>query len=144
MKRNFFGRTFTLVAAIVLVFAFAGNALAGTDYGSWTSSTCMYGFTASDSLTKTTTNWDHFTPKPAYVRYANDGYVSDAGWMNAYVRTPSGTRISGDCVCWKYEDDNVAIYENGNSYNTLRVRIENLSPGQYNMRSGGDFQANYN
>lgn len=42
MKRKFFGRTFTLVAAIVLVFAFAGNALAGTDYGSWTSSTaCM-------------------------------------------------------------------------------------------------------
>lgn len=145
MKRKFFGRTFILVAVIVLVFAFAGNALAGTDYGSWTSSTCMYGFTASDSLTKTTTNWDHFTPKPAYVRYADDGYVSDEGWIDLYVKTSGGTRMSDTCNCWKNEDDNVAIYEKANSYNTLKVRIENFEhPGQYNMRSGGNFEANYN
>ena len=53
--------------------------------------------------------------------------------------------MSGDCTCWKNEDDNVAIYDKANSYNTLRVRIENLDyPGQYNMRSGGNFEANYN
>ncbi len=134
----------TMVIAVVLVFAFTGNALAGTDYGSWTSTVCMYGFTANDPLTKTTSDWDHFTPKPAYVRYADDNYASDERWMNAYVTTPGGTRMSGDCGCWKNEDDNVAIYSYADDYNTLRVRIENSEfRGEYNMKSGGNFEANY-
>jgi hypothetical protein len=139
-------KIFTILIAVVLVFSFTGIALAAYTSGSWTSSSCMVGFTATDPLTKPSTSygWDHFYPQPSYVRYAIDNYVSDEGWLRAYVKSPSGTRMSGDCTAWKNEDDNVAIYTSADAYNTLRVRIENLTyPNQYNMKSGGNFLADY-
>ena len=147
MRKNSFIRVFTLIVAIVLVFAFAGVALAGSTGGSWTSSTCMNYFTANDPLKKTSYNfdWGLFTPRPEYVKYANDGYASIDNWMMAYVIRPdTGDRVSDFCGCWINEDDNASIYD-VSFLNTLRVRIENSEyPGVYNMKSKGTFEAEYN
>ena len=131
--------------ALILVFAFAGTALAyDWDAGSWNFTVYMKGFTAYDPLTKTGTDWILFTPKPSYVRYADNNYRYER-WMNAYVKNSAGTRMSGVCVCWALEDDNVSIYGAANDYNTLRVRIENLEcNGEYNMKSYGTFKADWN
>ncbi len=140
-------KIFAMIIAIVVILSFSSIALAGSDWGSWTSNTCMNGFTASNQLTKPSTayKWDHFYPRPQYVRFAIDNYASDDGWLNAYVKTPSGTRMSSDCVCCNFEDDNVAVYSNADAYNTLSVRIENCEyPGQYNMRSAGSFDIDFN
>lgn len=146
-KRKYFEKIFTITVTIVLVFAFAGVALAGTTGGSWSSSTCMNYFTASTQLYKTSYNfsWGLFTPRPEYVKYANDNYVSIDNWMRAYVIRPdTGARVSDFCDCWIYEDDNASI-SGVNFLNNLQVRIANLEyPGQYNMQSKGTYKAEYN
>jgi len=137
-------RILTIVLSLALVFAFTSTAFAvyWNTKGSWSSSVCMYAFTANATLTKDADDeWDHFTPIPDYVRYDN---ATNYGYMNAYVMNTSGTRMSDTCSNSAHEEDDVYIYAAADAYNTLRVRIENAQyPGQHNMRSAGTFYANY-
>ncbi len=146
-------KVLVMALAMIMVFTFTSSVFAipnlpgrESDYGSWSSSVCLRGFTAGATLSKESTSqgWDHFYPQPHNVRYAVDNYSSSSGWINSYVVTTSGRRMSNDCTAWKHEDDNVSIYSGADSYNTLKVRIENQEYyGVHNMRSEGSFQAQY-
>lgn len=132
-----------LVCAFTL--GISGAVFAGVASGSWSSTRCMTGFTASCTLTKSATaSWNRFLPQPTSVIYENDNYTSEK-FMSAYVKSSAGTRLSDDCVCWSVDDDYVSIYAGANGYTSLKVRINNYQyPGQYNMKSRGNLYAYYN
>lgn len=135
----------SLLVAMIVLLSFSGIALAGTAIGSWTSTTCMNGFTASNTLTKAAgQEWNSYYPKANSVRYADDGY-SEERWMISWIKSPvSNERLSDKCVSCSFEDDNATIYEQADQFNTVKVWIGNYEcPGTANMRSNGEFWASY-
>lgn len=127
---------------MMLAFATTAFAYYGDSIASWSSSVCMYGFTCTESLyLDPGETWDHYACCPEYVRY--DG-ATQYGVCCGYVKTTSGTRMSGNCCNSATEEDDVYIYLAADQHDELRVRIENFSyPGVHNMRSKGDNCAKY-
>ena len=138
-------RLLSLLAALTLLLSFSGIALAEIAIGEWSSTVCMNGFTASNTLTKAAgQGWNSYYPKANSVRYADDGY-SEERWMISWIKSPvSGERLSDKCVSCSFEDDNATIYEKADQFNTVKVWIGNYEcPGTANMRSNGEFWASY-
>lgn len=134
----------SLLVAMIVLLSFSGIALAGTAIGSWTSTTCMNGFTASNALTKPANQgWNYYYPKAESVTYADDGY-STQRWMKSWLKTSGGSMMTNECVSCAFEDDSETIYKVADDYDILRVWIGNHEcPGTANMRSNGEFWASY-
>ena len=137
-------RLLSLLAALTLLLSFSGIALAEIAIGKWSSTVCMRGFTASDTLTKAAgQEWNNYYPKATSIRYADDGYSTER-WMKSWVKARDGQRLCAECVSWACEDDSETIFEEANLYNTIYVYIQNYECyNTANMRSSGEFWASY-